>query len=105
MEGPDALWATPSESIVTASTNIKSASGVAMNEELFPTTVEVLTPPVGISAINNSHNHVATGNALVEGVSKVAQSIASSTICLDNMYESTRHISDISPYKRGNLKK
>jgi hypothetical protein len=75
-----------------------------MNEELFPTTVEVLSPPVGISAINNSHTDVATGNALVEGVSQVAQPIASSTIPPDNRYESTRQISDISPDKRGNLK-
>jgi hypothetical protein len=104
VEGPEALGATPSDSIVAASTNIKSASGVAMNEELFPTTVEVLMPPVGISAINNLHTHVATGNALVEGVSQVAQSIASSTISPDNRYESTIQISDISPDKRGNLK-
>jgi hypothetical protein len=59
---------------------------------------------VEISAINNLHTHVATGNALVDGVSKVAQSIASSTIPLDNMYKSTRQISDIIPDKRGNLK-
>jgi hypothetical protein len=104
MEGHEALGATPSESIVAASTNIKLASGVAINEELFPPTVDDKTPPVGISAKNNSHINVATGNALVEGVSKVAQSIASSTIALDNRYESTRQISDISPDKRGNLK-
>jgi hypothetical protein len=60
VEGPEALGATPSDSIVEASTNIKSAFGVAMNEELFPTTVEVLLPPVVISAINNSHTDVAT---------------------------------------------
>jgi hypothetical protein len=90
MEGPKTLEATPSESIVAASTNIKLASGVAMNEELFPTTVDDITPPVGISAINNLHPRVAKGNALVEGVSKVAQFIASSTIHLDNRYDSTR---------------
>jgi hypothetical protein len=75
------LGATHYDSIVAASTNIKLASGVAMNEELCSTTVEVLTPPVGISAINNSHTHFSTGNALVEGVS---QYIASSTIPPDN---------------------
>jgi hypothetical protein len=89
VEGPEVLGATPSDSIVTARTNIKSASGVAMNEDLFPTTVEVLSPPVGISAINNSHTDVATGNALGEVVSQVAHPIASSTIPPDNRYEST----------------
>jgi hypothetical protein len=103
MEGHEALGATPSESIVAASTSIKSASGVAMNEEFFPPTVYDITPSVGISAIKNSHTHVATGNALVD-VSKVAQSIASSTIPLENRHKSTRQISDISPDKRGNLK-
>jgi hypothetical protein len=77
VEGPEALGATPSESIVAASTNIKLASGLAMNEELFTNTFKVLSPSVGISAINNSHTDVATGNALVEGVSQVAQPIAS----------------------------
>jgi hypothetical protein len=104
VEGTEALGATHSDSIVAARTNIKSASGVAMNEEMFPTKVDVLTPPVGISAINNSHTHVAMGNAFVEGVSQVAQSIASSTFPPDNRYRSTRQISDISPEKRGNLK-
>jgi hypothetical protein len=104
VEGPEALGATPPDSIVAASTTIKSAPGLAMNEELFPTTVEVLSPPVGISAINNWHTYVATGNALEEGVSQVAQPIASSTIPPDNSYESTRQISDISPDKMGNLK-
>jgi hypothetical protein len=104
VEGTEALGATPFDSIVAKSSNIKLASGVAMNKELFPTTVEVLTPPVGVSVINNSHTHVATCNDLVKGVSQVAQSIASSTIPPDNRYESTRHISDISPDKRGNLK-
>jgi hypothetical protein len=104
VEGPEALGATPSDFIVVASTNIKLASGLAMNEKLFPTTVEVLSPPVGTSTINNSHTDVATGNALVEGVSQLAQPISSSTIPPDNRYESTGHISDISPDKRGNLK-
>jgi hypothetical protein len=66
MEGHDAFGATPSESIVAVSTNIKSASGVTKNEELLPPTVDDITPSVGISAINNSHTHVATGNALVD---------------------------------------
>jgi hypothetical protein len=95
VEGPEVLGATPSDSIVAASTNIKSASGLAMNKELFPTTVEVLSPPVGTSTINN---------ALIQGVSQLAQPIASSTIPPDNRYESTGQISDISPEKRGNLK-
>jgi hypothetical protein len=103
MEGHEAFGATPSESIVAGSTNIKSASGVATNEELLPPTVDDITPSVGISAINNSHTHVATGNALVD-VSKVAQYIANSAVLLDNRYKSTRQISDISPDKRGNLK-
>jgi hypothetical protein len=104
MEGPEALGATPSDSVVAASTNIKLASGLAMNEELFPTTVEFLSPPVGTSAINNSHTDVSTGNALVEGVLQLARPVASSTIPTDNRSESTGQISDISPYKRGNLK-
>jgi hypothetical protein len=104
VEGPEALGATPSDRIVAASTNIKSASGLAMDEELFPTTVEVLSPPVGTSTIDNSHTVVATGNALVQGVSQLAQPIASSTIPPDNRYESRGHISDIIPDKRGNLK-
>jgi hypothetical protein len=99
MEGREAFGAIPSESIVSVSTNIKSASGVTTNEELLPPTVDDITPSVGISAINNSHTHVATGNALVD-VSKVAQSIANSAVPLD----SSRQISDISPDKRGNLK-
>jgi hypothetical protein len=104
VEGSDVLGATPSDSIVAASTNIKSASGVAMNKELFPTTVEVLSPPVGTNTINNSHAVVAMGNALVQDVSQLAQPIASSTIPPDNRYESTGQISDINPDKRGNLK-
>jgi hypothetical protein len=104
VEGPEVLGATPSDSIEAASTNIKSASGLTMNKELFPTTVEVLSPPVGTSTINNSHAVVATGNALVQGVSQLAQPIASSTIPPDNRYESTGQISDLSPDKRGNLK-
>jgi hypothetical protein len=80
VEGPKVLGAAPSDSIVAASTDIKSASGLAMNKELFPTTVEVLSPPVGTSTINNSHDVVATGNALVQGVSQLAQPIASYTI-------------------------
>jgi hypothetical protein len=104
VEGPEVLGATPSDSIVAASANIKSASGLAMNKELFPATVEILSPPVGTSTINNSHDVVATGNALVQGVSQLSQPIASSTIPPDNRYESTGHISDISPDKRGNLK-
>jgi hypothetical protein len=104
VEGAEVLGDTPSDTIVAASTNIKSASGLAMNKELFPTTVEVLSPPVGTSTINNSHADVATGNALVEGVSQLAQPIASSTIPHDNRYESTGQISDIIPDKRGNLK-
>jgi hypothetical protein len=103
VEGPEVLGATPSDSIVAASTNIKSASGLAMNKELFPTTVEDLSPPVGTSTINNSHVVVATGNALVQGVSQLAQPIASSNIPPDNRYESTGQIIDISLDKRGNL--
>jgi hypothetical protein len=99
MEGHETFGATPSESLVAGSTTIKSASGVTPNEELLPPTVDDITPSVGISAINNSHTHVDTGNALVD-VSKVAQSIANSAVPLD----SSRHISDISPDKRGNLK-
>jgi hypothetical protein len=41
---------------------------------------------------------------LVEGVSQLAQPIASYTIPPDNRYDSTGQISDISPDKRGNLK-
>jgi hypothetical protein len=44
MEGHEAFGAIPSESIVTGSTNIKSASGVARNEELIPPTVDDITP-------------------------------------------------------------
>jgi hypothetical protein len=99
MEGHEAFGATPSEIIVAGSTNIKSASGVTANEELLPPTVDDITPSVGISAINDSHTHVATGNALVD-VSKVAQSIANSAVPVDF----SRQISDLSPDKRGNLK-
>jgi hypothetical protein len=91
MEGHEAFGATPSESIL--------ASGVTTNDELLPPTVDDITPSVEISAINDSHTHVATGNALVD-VSKVAQSIANSAVPLD----SSRQSSDISPDKRGNLK-
>jgi hypothetical protein len=104
MEGPEVLGATPSESTVAVSTNIKSASNLAMNKELFPATVEFLSPPVGTSTINNSHAVVATGNVLVQGTSQLAQPIASSTIHPDNRYKSTGQISDISPDKRGSLK-
>jgi hypothetical protein len=64
----------------------------------------VLSPPVGTSTINNSPADVATANNLVEGVSQLAQPVASSTIPPDNRYVSTGQISDISPDKRGNLK-
>jgi hypothetical protein len=104
VEVPEALGTTPYDSIVMASTNIKSASDLAMNEELFATTVEVLLPPVDTSTINNLHTVVATGNALVQGVSQLAQPIARSTIPPDNWYESRGHISDIIPDKRGHLK-
>jgi hypothetical protein len=104
MEGSKALGATPSDTIVTASTKIKSASSLAINKEVFPTTVDVLSAPVGTSTINNSPTDVATANALVEGVSQLAQPVASSTIPPDNRYESTGQISDSSPDKRGNFK-
>jgi hypothetical protein len=104
MEGAEVLGDTPSDTIVAASTNIKSASSLAMNKEVSPTTVELLSPPVGTSTINNSPADVATANNLVEGVSQLAQLVASSTIPPDNRYESTGQISDISPDKRGNLK-
>jgi hypothetical protein len=103
MEGHEAFGDTPSEIIVAGSTNIKSASGVTISEELLPPTFDDITPSVGISAINNLHTHVATGNALVD-VSKVAQYIANSDVPLDNRYDSSRQISDVSPDKRGNLK-
>jgi hypothetical protein len=83
MEGQEAFGDTPSESIVAGSTNIKLAPGVTTNDELLPSTVDDITPSVGISAINDSHTHVATGNALVD-VSKVAQSIANSAVPLDS---------------------
>jgi hypothetical protein len=89
MEGAEVLGATPSDTIEAASTK---------------TTVEVLPPPVGTSTINNSPTDVATADALVEGVSQLAQPVASSTIPPDIWYESTGQISDISPEKRGNLK-
>jgi hypothetical protein len=98
-EGHEAFGAIPCESIVAGSTNIKLASGVTTNDELLPPTVDDITPSVEISAINDSHTHVATGNALVD-VSKVSQSIANSAVPLD----SSRQISDIIPDKRGNLK-
>jgi hypothetical protein len=41
---------------------------------------------------------------MVEGVSQLAQPVASSTIPPDNMYQSTGQISDSIPDKRGNLK-
>jgi hypothetical protein len=104
MERAEVLGAKPSDTIVAASTNIKSASGLAMNKEVSPTTVEVLSPPVGTSTINNSPADVVTANYLVEGVSQLAQPVASSTIPPDNRYVSTGQISDISPDKRGNLK-
>jgi hypothetical protein len=104
VEGSEVLGATPSDTIVAASTKIKSASGLAMNKELFPTTVEVLSPPVGTSTINNSPADVATGNDLEEGVSQLAQPVSSSTIPPDNRYESTGQISDIIPDKRVNIK-
>jgi hypothetical protein len=64
----------------------------------FPPTVNDVTPSVETSAINNSHTHVATGDAFVD-VSKLAQSIENSSVPLD----SSRQISDISPDKTGNL--
>jgi hypothetical protein len=101
-EGAEVLGATPSDTIVAAITKIKSAPGLAMNKEVSPTTVEVLSPPVVTSTINNSPADIATANNLVEGVSQLAQPVA--TIPPDNQYESTGQISDISPDKRGNLK-
>jgi hypothetical protein len=84
---------------VAGSTNSKLTSGVTTNDELLPPTVDDVTPSVETSAINYKHTHVATGNPLVD-VSKVAQSIANSTVPLDY----SRQISDISPDKTGNLK-
>jgi hypothetical protein len=104
VEGVEVLGATPSDTIETASTNIKSASSLAKVNDVFPTTVKVLLPPVGTSTINNSPADVAMDNALVEGVSQLAQPVASSTILPDNLYESTGQISDSSQDKRGNLK-
>jgi hypothetical protein len=106
VEGAEVLGATPSDTIEAASTNIKSASSLATVKEVFPNTatVEVLPPPVGTSTINNSPADVDTANALVEGVSQLAQPVASSTLHPDSMYESTGQISDSSPDKRGNLK-
>jgi hypothetical protein len=99
VEGANVLGATPSDTIVAESTKFKSTSGLEMDKELFSSTVEVLSPPVGTRTINNSLAGVATGNALVEGLSQLAQPIASSTIPPDDRYESTGQISDISPNK------
>jgi hypothetical protein len=104
MEGAEVLGATPYDTIVAAITNIKSASGLVMNKEVSPTTVKMLSPPVGTSTINNSPADVATATNLVAGVSQLAQPVASSTIPPDNRYKSKGQISDISPDKRGNLK-
>jgi hypothetical protein len=46
VEGSEVLGDTPSDTIVAASTQIKSASGLEMNKELFHTKVEVLSPQV-----------------------------------------------------------
>jgi hypothetical protein len=105
VEGAAVLGATPSDTKEAASTKIKSASSLATVNKVFPTTVEVLPPPVGTSTINNSPADVATANVFVEGVSQLAQPVASSTIPPDNLYDSTGHISYSSPEKRGNLKK
>jgi hypothetical protein len=102
VEGAEVLGSTPSDTIEAAITNIKSASSLATVNKVFPTTVEVLSPPVGTSTIHNSPADVATANTLVEGVSQLAQPVASYTIPPDNLYESTGHISDSSPDKRGN---
>jgi hypothetical protein len=56
------------------------------------------------STINNSPDDVAAANDLIEGVSQLAQPVASSTIPPANPYESTWQISESSQDKRGNLK-
>jgi hypothetical protein len=48
--------------------------------------------------------NVTTANASADGVLKFAKPMDKNTIPSDNLYESTKHISDTSPDKRGNLK-
>jgi hypothetical protein len=104
VEGSEVLGATPSDTIEAIITKTKYVSSLAKVNTVFPTTVEVMPPPVGTSTINNSPADVATANDVIEGVSQLAQPVASYNIPPDNLYESTRQISDSIPDKGGDLK-